>query len=664
MRVRLLGGFEVVSPQGQTIRFATRKTSLLFAALVLAGRRGVRRDALSEAFWSGRGDAQARNSLRQALVDIRRSFPAGNGAAIHVEGDLDTVTLVAGSDEVDIWVFDQKIQASQIAGLASAADLYGGDVLGSESIPDGLDGWFAPHQSSYRRKALQLVERLSLAPPAVGSTEELACERLAERLLASDPTAEEAHRALIRLYRHRGKANAALRQFLLCREALQRDLGVEPEEATRALIDDQHGAEKRSEEPPIMPPRDHAISAVPLERDQPSVVVLPFENLSGPDDDFLVEGVVEEITATLSRVRDFFVIARQSAYAYKGRFVDLPEIGKELGIQYAVEGTVRRAADRVRVSVKLVDTKTRAQIWSERYDRAATDIFALQDEIAGHVAGAIHPALLNAEIEQARRKQPDNLRAYELVLRAYPNVWSATVEDNRRAISLLEQAITTDPDYGRAHALLAWGHSQNVVYLWASDPATERALALAEAEKASRLTSNDPMALTAIGAALTMCSGDQDRAAAYVEKALALDPNSAWAWARFGWIEIFRDHPKTARECFERALALSPFDLLEHNFRAGIAVTYGLEGDYALAAKLTQRMLDKNPQLTWAYRQLASFSASAGDLPTASDAIAKLRAANPRVSIAVMKTSHPLRHIPRLFDMFVEGWRLAGLPEE
>ena len=164
----------------------------------------------------------------------------------------------------------------------------------------------------------------------------------------------------------------------------------------------------------------------------------------------------------LSRVRSFFVIARQSAFAYKGRRVDVREIGREFGVSYAVEGTVRRAGDRVRISVRLVDTETRAQLWSERFDRAASDIFELEDEIAARVAGAVRPALLYAEIEAARRKPPGSLRSYELVLTAYPKIWSATAEGNRQAIALLKEAIAIDPDYGRAHALLAWCHAQNV----------------------------------------------------------------------------------------------------------------------------------------------------------------------------------------------------------
>ncbi|ULR45555.1 hypothetical protein [Rhizobium sp. K102] len=194
MRIRLLGGLDVTSPDGGRIRFSTRKTSLLFAALVLAGRRGHRREPLAEAFWPGRGDAQARNSLRQALVDIRRAFPGSGDAAIQIEGDQETVALKAGLHEVDTWMFDRKLEEGGPADLVIAADLYRGDVLASLAIPEELDEWFASYRSTYQRKALQLVERLSLSWTVAGSAQELACEGLAERLLVADPTAEPCHR--------------------------------------------------------------------------------------------------------------------------------------------------------------------------------------------------------------------------------------------------------------------------------------------------------------------------------------------------------------------------------------------------------------------------------------------------------------------------------------
>lgn len=661
MRIAILGGLELRSPDGEPVRLATRKIALVLAALALAGDKGVRRSALCEAFWADRADAQARGSLRHALAVLRRAFPESATPGIGIEGDLETVALVAEPREVDARLFDRLADASTPAELAAAADLYRGDLLAGVALPDPLDQWFAPHQRAYRQRALQLVERLSLAADAEIPNVERQCSDLAERLLASDPAAEEAHRALIRLHSRQGRTAAAHRQYERCKEALQRELGVEPEAQTRALLEHpgQPGAGSAAPRAPGAPSLP-----TPRDRDQPAIIVMPFDNLSGDADGYFVDGVVEEITAALSRVREFFVIARQSAFAYKGRFVDVREVGRELGVDYVVEGTVRRGGDRLRISVQLVDAETRAQLWSDRYEGATTDVFDFQDRIAAQVAGAINPAVRNAEIDFARRKPPGSLRAYDLVLQAYPKIWSQGAAENRQAIDLLGRALAADPSTARAHALLAWCHSQDVVYLWSANPEKSRDAARAAVDAAAGLIADDPTAMAAVGAAISQCLDDLDRAASYIESALALDPNNAWAWARYAWVAIYRDEPDRALELFERALALSPLDPLEFNLRLGIAFSLGLKGEYGNAARLIREVLNKHPRVTWAYRQLAYVSALAGDLPAAREAMAKLRAAHPDVSIAVMKARHPSRQAPRKFDLMVKGWRMAGMPEE
>ncbi len=666
MRVRILGGLEAKSATGEPLRLPTRKTSLLLAALVLAGEKGTRRQSLCEAFWADRGEAQARSSLRQALAAIRRAFPHDEATAIRIEGDLETLHLVSSPDEIDVWRFDRLIQSTAPADLAAAGDLYHGDVLAGIALPEPLDQWFAPHQQAYRRKALLLVERLSLLTGPDLKALESSCQTLAERLLAGDPAAEEAHRALIRLYQYQGRLNAAIRQFELCRDILRRELDVEPEAQTEELITHLREARAAAGNASPAPAQGHASppAAPARDRDQPSVIVMPFDNLSGAEDEYFVDGVVEEITSALSRVREFFVIARQSAFTYKGRFVDVREIGQELGVSYVVEGTVRRGGDRLRISVQLVDAETRNQLWSERYEGATTDIFAFQDQIAAQVAGAIHPAVRNAEIDIARRKPPGSLRAYDLVLQAYPKTWSQSPRDNGQAIAFLKSAIATDPHYGRAHALLAWCHSQDVVYLWSSDPETSRQSARTAVDMASGLIGDDPTAMVAVGSAISQCLDDLPRATAYIESALALDPNNAWAWARYAWLAIYQDEPDRSMERFQRSLALSPLDPLEFNLRMGIAFAQGLKGEYAQTAKLIQEVLNKHPKVTWAYRQLAYASALAGDLPAARDAIKRLLVAHPNASIELMKKCHPSRNMPRVFDLMLKGWRLAGLPEK
>src|SRR5262245_49663894 len=222
---------EIVSSTGDPLRLPTRKTSLLLAALALAGEKGLRRQVLCEAFWADRGDAQSRSSLRQALAAIRRAVSNELGS-FRIVGDLETVELVARPDDVDVRLFDALNGKSKPLGLAGAGDLYRGDILAGIALPDPLEEWFAPHRRDYRRKALLLVEQLSLLTGSDMHVVGAACQGLAERLLSSDPAAEEAHRALIRLHHSHGRKNAALRQFQLCKEALQRELGVDPEAET------------------------------------------------------------------------------------------------------------------------------------------------------------------------------------------------------------------------------------------------------------------------------------------------------------------------------------------------------------------------------------------------------------------------------------------------
>ena len=663
MRIRLLGGLEVTSAEGQPARFATRKSALLFAALVLAGRRGHRRERLAEGFWPGRGDAQSRNSLRQALADIRRWFPAAGDAAISIEGDQETLALTAGPDEADVWLFERKLAENGTADLAFAADLYRGDVLAGEVIPDGLDEWFGPYQIRYRQKALQLVERLSLALPKPDSANEAACERLAERLLASDPTAEPAHRALMRIHAARGHENAALRQLESCRALLKKHLGVEPEAQTQSLavsLQARDGNRQAASTHDAAQPAQPVASPV-RPHDQPSVAVMPFDNLGGADDEYFADGVVEEITAALSRVRDFFVIARQSAFTYKGRFVDVRDVGRELGVNYVVEGTVRRGGDRLRISVQLVDAETRTQLWSERYEGATEDVFEFQDRIAAQVAGAIHPAIRGAEIKLASRKPPTSQRAYDFVMRAYPNIWGRRKDTNDLAIELLKKAIAVDPAYGRAHALLAWCHASNAVFLWAENPESELEKAVAAVEAAGSI-GDDPTALTAAGAALSM-GGDQERAAAFIEKALALDPNNAWAWARRGWIAIYRGEAAYASQWFQRAMTLSPMDPFAFAVRLGMGYALAKAGSLSQAVAIAREVIAAHPDIITSYRYLAAWSAMGGDLETARWAAQKLMAAQPGFTIERFRLLPVFRNTPEWANQVVEGLKLAGLPE-
>ena len=397
--------------------------------------------------------------------------------------------------------------------------------------------------------------------------------------------------------------------------------------------------------------------------DLPSIVVLRFENLSGdPSVEAVIDGVVEEITAALSRVRDFTVIARNSAYAYKSRPVDLGEISRVLRARYVLEGSVRKSGNRVRITAQLIDAADATHLWAERYDGDLTDIFDLEDRIAQGVTGALHPFIRNSEILLAKRKRPENVAAYDLVMRALPKLWAHRKTENASAIAVLREALKLDPHYARAAAFAAWAHAQQVCYQWTTDYAWERAEGQRLIDAASEGVRDDPTALTALATAIMLLFADLDRAKAFVERALALDPNHAWAWTRIGFLNVYSGDPEAGRLCFERAIRLSPLDPFSFNCFVGLGLASFGAGKPAEAVSWTWRAIDQKPGVTWMFRDLATFLAHAGQLEAARAALAKLVASRPHLNLREVADCLQFME-PKLQARYIEGLRMAGLPD-
>lgn len=407
-------------------------------------------------------------------------------------------------------------------------------------------------------------------------------------------------------------------------------------------------------------PTDAPLPPPPSNR--PSVVVLPFDNLSGEaDQSYFADAVVEEITATLSRVKDFFVIARNSAFTYKGRAgIDIRQIGRDLGVRYVVEGSVRRVGEKVRITAQLVETETGSHIWSNKVDGAVADLFDLQDRMAAEVASAIQPSIRRAEIERARKKRPDTLAAYDLVMRALPHLWAHSPTDNAEAIALLNRALALDPDYALAASLAGWAHGQQVVYNWITDFAAERREASRLIETAVRTIGEDPTALTALASAMMMLGLDVPQASALADRALALDPNHAWAWMRRGWGQVYLSNPEEGLVAFERAMRLSPMDPFAFNIHIGVGLAHFAAGRPQQAITWAQRALSERPGLTWPHRDLAVYFAHHGDLAAASDALERFKRTHPGVSIASIGDGLRFMY-PSLLARYLQGLRLAGL---
>jgi adenylate cyclase len=403
---------------------------------------------------------------------------------------------------------------------------------------------------------------------------------------------------------------------------------------------------------------------------KPSIVVLPFNNMSGdPEQEYFADGMVEEITTALSRTRWLLVIARNSSFTYKGRAVDVKQVGRELGVRYVLEGGVRKAADRVRITAQLIDASNGAHLWADRFDGPLEDIFELQDQVTASVVGAIAPRLEQAEVERAKRKPTESLDAYDYYLRGIASLHSWTKESNDEALRLFTKAIELDPDFASAYGMAAWCYVRRKGSRWIIDRVQETAETARLARRAAELGWDDAVALAWGGFALAYVVHDVEVGAALIDRALQLNPNLAEAWHFSGWVRIYLGEPEVAIEHLTHAMRLSPLDPLTFVAQMAIAFGYFFAGRYDDASTWAEKALATSPP---ALRErpvyhpalliAAASNSLAGRLEEASNAITRLRQLNPTPHIANLKNQIPLRR-PEDLARYAEGLRKAGLTD-
>ena len=394
--------------------------------------------------------------------------------------------------------------------------------------------------------------------------------------------------------------------------------------------------------------------------DRPSIAVLPFENMSGdPEQEYFADGMVEEITTALSRFRWLFVIARNSSFTYRGKAVSVKQVGCELGVRYVLEGSVRKAAGKVRITGQLIDAVSGAHIWADRFERDLTDVFALQDEVTVAVVSAIQPKLLQTEIEMATRRRPENLTAYDLFLRAMQQFYLSTREGVAEAIRLAHRALELDPRFGLVAALASAGHMQNVVRGYAVDPQFDRKEAVRLLRLALSLDDDDPEILARAAAISAFMVGDSESEIEMADRAVALNPNSFRAWSSRGHVYRVAGLPEEAVQSFERAIRMSPIDPLLHRTFGGMGSAF-IElrrfDEAIVAGKKAQR---QNPSYSLAHRCLASAFAHLGRDAEAREAAAQLLQLDPAFTISALITRGGYSNA----KLLIEGLRKAGLPE-
>jgi TolB-like protein/Flp pilus assembly protein TadD len=400
-------------------------------------------------------------------------------------------------------------------------------------------------------------------------------------------------------------------------------------------------------------PSAPAPPALPLP-DKPSIAVLPFANMSGdPEQEYFVDGTVEEIITALSQIRWLFVIARNSTFTYKGRPADVKEVGRELGVRYVLEGSVRKAGGRVRITAQLIDALSGTHLWADRFDGSLEDIFELQDRVAVSVAGIVEPTLQAAETRRSAARQTTDLSAYDLYLRALAAFYPITKERTLEALGLLEQAIAIDPHYGSALGLAAACHMQLVRSGWAEMSETSRNKSIDLARQALQVAQNDPGVLANAALALALCGEDIGAMIGLVDRALALNPSYARGWNVSGLLRVYAGQHHLAIEHIETSLRLSPRERIGTPLLTmGLAYFFKRRFDEA-AAKLLSSIQD-HPGLPSSYRALAACYAHMGRLDEARAIVARLRA----FTAQVVPSDLPWRN-PEDCDLFLSGLRLA-----
>jgi TolB-like protein len=397
--------------------------------------------------------------------------------------------------------------------------------------------------------------------------------------------------------------------------------------------------------------------------DKPSIAVLPFQNLSAdPDQEYFADGVVEDITMALSRFHWLFVIARNSSFTYKGRPVDVKQVGRELGVRYVLEGSVRKAGNRIRIAGQLIDAETGAHLWADRFDGALEDMFDLQDQVTSRVVGAVAPKLLYAEMKRAARKPTESLDAYDYYLRGLASARRWTKDANSEALRFFCKAIELDTGLACAYGMAAWCYIQRKSRRWTTDHVRESAEATRLARKAVRLGADDPVALCMGGYTLAFVAHEFDDAMAFVDRGLAVNPNLAQAWNLSAWVRVWRGEPDLALDHAARAMRLSPLDPSMFAMQAATAYAHFLAGRYDVASSWAEKAMRDNPTFLLAISVSAASNALAGRLQPAQKGIAQALECNPDLRASNLEDLAPFRRAEDLAT-FAKGLRQAGLPE-
>ena len=550
--------------------------------------------------WSDRGEQQARSSLRQLLTELRKALAVFDPSLLTTQRDC--LSLDPDGMEVDAGLFEGLIDVGTAEAMAQAADLYEGDLLDGLEVRDGaFDDWLEVERERFRGRACRALQCL------LGQQNGDEATATAWRLLALDPLREAAHRALMQAHDGKGERTLALRQYRICRDRLAAELGVAPEPETERLAAAIRAGTTGG--PAAAGPAVEGGAAPPLP-DKPSIAVLPFTNMSGdPEQEYFADGIADEIITALSNVPNLFIVARNSTFTYKGKAVDVKQVGREQGVHYVLEGSVRKYADRIRVTAQLIDAATGNHQWAERYDGKLDDVFEVQDEITKKVTTELNVQLARGEEARVWARGTTNLDAWEIVIRACPLTDDHVKEHNAEAQRLAGEAVHLDPGYAAAWVMLGWTHWEDALWGWGESHDISIETALGCARNALECDADNPDALALLGS-IHLSNKDTEKAIEFGQKAVALSPNHAGNLALAAMAMIFGGQPENGLPLIKRAMRLSP--IYPQWYFMMVGAVHHILGDQEQAIEVFRECLEKEPETTLHRLWLASALVAAG----------------------------------------------------
>lgn len=642
--LKLFGRFDLSGPEGKGVA-ASAKLSALLAFLVTTGKP-VARDQLTSLLWGSHFEEQARQNFRQALARLRKAL----GPDV-ILADDQSVQLAPGAIASDLAEFQSLMKSSAAEDLRRAATLIDGDLMaGIDLREEAWEEWLSSERRRCGNLACDVLERLGRMELVGGRPGEAL--RLAEDCIRRDIFREDAHRLAIGAFAALGRKSEAIKHYQHLAERLKQELGTAPEPATTTAYENARQHKGAADEPQLTTPSR-----------RPSIAVLPFANLStDPEQDYFTDGMVDEIITALSRLHWLFVVARNSCFAYKGRNIDVKQIGRELGVRYVLDGSVRRAGNRLRIAGQLVDATTGNAIWADRFEGDMADVFELQDMVTSQVVGAIAPKLEQAEIERSRRKPTESLDAYDYFLRGQAEVHKWTIDGNHAAMAYFYKAAELDSQFATAFGMAARCYSQAKAQGWLRDPVA----ATAEVQRLGRIVAelgpDDPIALSAAGMAIAYVVGDLDAGYAMIERSVALSPNFAQAWFFSGWVKAWMGEADVSISHITRALQLSPHDPAISNMRRGIAFAYFIAGRYPEAISAAEIVSPLQQNAIFGLSTSAASAALLGRRAEAERMVQALLKVDPALLVRDLRQRFPMKR-DEDFARWEEGLRRAGLPE-